>query len=220
MFTRTFVVALWLATPALAATPSGADAAGGPEIDNSAPNIASPAIPPPDISAKPQTPSTNAANPLWAIPLNGLTATRSRPLFTPSRHPPAPVEVSAPVAARPPPPPRPPVPEHPNLVLIGTAAGESLKLAVFIDNATRNPLRLRAGEGHGGWLLQTVDHWTATLQKGPQTEILEMPRPRDFKGPAPVVSTLPPGSLPPLLLPGRPPPPRPAAPAPASPPQR
>jgi len=220
-FTRTLVVALWLATPALAATPSGTAAANGPETDNSVPDVARPATLAPDISAKPQTHSTYNANPLWAIPLSALTATPSRPLFTPSRHAPAPVVVRAPAAAPPsPPPPSPPPAEHPNFVLIGTAAGENLSLAVFIDNATRNPVRLRAGEGLGGWILQSVVHRTATLQKGSQTESLELPRPTDLKGPVPVVSTLPPGPLPqPMLQPRLPSPQsaQPAAPAPANP---
>jgi general secretion pathway protein N len=227
-FTRTFVVALWLATPGVAATHFGTIAANGPESDNSVPDIARPATLPPNIPAKPQTASTDNANPLWAIPLTALPATQGRPLFTPSRHPPAPVAVRAPAAAPPPPPPPPPpAPEHPNFVLIGTASGESLNVAVVIDNATRNPVRLRSGEGLGGWILQSVVHRTATLQKGGQTETLELPRPTDLKGPVPVVSTLPPGPvLPGPVLPGpvpqgpvRPsgPPPRPQSPPPALP---
>jgi len=215
-FTRTFVVALWLATPGIAATPSGTVAADGPESDNSVPDIARPATLPPDVSAKPQTSSTDNANPLWAIPLTALTATVSRPLFTPSRHPPAPVIVRATVAAPPAPPPPPPPLEHPNFVLIGTAAGESISVAVFIDNATRNAVRLRSGEGLGGWILQSVVHRTATLQKGSQTETLELPRPTDLKGPVPVVSTLAPGSLPTPSPPPSPPSARPATPTPSN----
>ena len=60
-FTRTFVVALWLATPAFAAIPSVAVAANGPELNNSAPDVARPAMPPPDVSAKPQTATTDPA---------------------------------------------------------------------------------------------------------------------------------------------------------------
>jgi hypothetical protein len=102
-------------------------------------------------------------------------------------------------------------------VLIGTAAGESLSLAVFIDNATRNPVRLRAGEGLGGWVLQSVVHRTATVQKGNQTETLELPRPTDLKGPAPVISTLPPGPVRPSGPPPRPQSPPPALPVPPTP---
>jgi general secretion pathway protein N len=215
--TRTFVVALWLATRTLAGIPSSTLAANGPETDSSVPNVVRPAILAPDISAKPQRASTDNANPLWAIPLGALTATPSHPLFTPSRHPPDPIVVRAPAAAPPPPPPPPPpAPEHPNFVLIGTAAGESISVAVFIDNATRNAVRLRSGEGLGGWILQSVVHRTATVQKGSQTETLELPRPNDLKGAAPVVSTLPPGLFPPAV-PQSPPPALPAAPTPSKP---
>jgi hypothetical protein len=212
-FARTLVVALWLVTRALAGSPSGTVAADGPETDNSVPDVARPAILAPDISAKPQRASTDNANPLWVIPLSALTGTVSRPLFTPSRHPPAPVVGPGLVTPPPPPPPPPPALEHPSFVLIGTAVGESLNVAVFIDNATRNPVRLRAGEGLGGWILQSVVHRTATLQKGSQTETLELPRPTDLKGPVPVVSTLPPGLLPPPVPPQRPQSPPPAVPA-------
>ena len=216
------IVALWLVTPALGAAPSAVDAANGPEIDNPL-DVTRHAMPPPDITAKPPTASTGSANPLWAIPLSALTATRSRPLFTPSRRPPAPIVVAAPVAAPPPPPPPPPAPEHPNLMLVGTVAGEGGSVAVFIDNATRNAVRLRTGESHGGWVLQVVDHRTVTLQKGSQTETLELPKPTDTKGPTPVITTLPPGPMRPQMPPPRPPSPpaaHPAPPTPANPPQR
>ena len=47
--------------------------------------------------------SVPSANPLWTIPLSSLTATRERPLFSPSRRPPQSV-----VVAKAPPPPPPP----------------------------------------------------------------------------------------------------------------
>src|SRR5438045_3679915 len=36
--------------------------------------------------------SAQSGNPLWTIPLASLTATRERPIFTPSRRPPPPVQ--------------------------------------------------------------------------------------------------------------------------------
>jgi general secretion pathway protein N len=164
------------------------------------------------VTAKPAEAPTVAANPLWAIPLSALTATRARPLFTPSRRPPAPVVASVPVAApRPLPAPPPAVPQHPNLTLVGTVAGENEGVAVFIDTATRDTVRLRTGEGHSGWILQSVERRSATLQKGDQTEKLALPRPNEQEKSAPVVSTLPP--------PPSPPPPPSGASAPAKAPQ-
>jgi hypothetical protein len=191
------LIALWLSAPALAYTSPGVDDATNPGADNPGLDVTRHAMPPPDVTAKPTETPTVAANPLWAIPLSALTATRTRPLFTPSRRPPTPVVASVPVAAPRPPPPTPAVPQHPNLTLVGTVAGENEGVAVFIDTTTRDTVRLRTGEGHSGWILQSVEHSAATLQKGEQTETLAMPRATAVAAPAPVVSTLPPPPPPP-----------------------
>jgi len=198
-FSHVLLIALCLSAPAFAYTSSGVDDATSSGIDNPGLDVTRHAMPPPDVTAKPTETPTVSANPLWAIPLSAFTATRARPLFTPSRRPPAPpVVASVPVAApRPPPPPPPVVPQHPNLTLVGTVAGENEGLAVFIDTATRDTVRLRTGEGHGGWILQSVERSAATLQKGGQTETLALPRPTAIQAPAPVVSTLPPPPPPP-----------------------
>src|SRR5271169_3507423 len=100
-FGHVLLIALCLSAPAFAYTASGVDDAANPGIDNPGLEVTRHAMPPPDVTAKPT--ETPAANPLWAIPLGALTATRTRPLFTPSRHAPTPVVASVPVAA-----PRPP----------------------------------------------------------------------------------------------------------------
>src|SRR5262249_56938753 len=62
-----------------------------------------PAMPAP---ARPADPPHG--NPLWGIPLSGLSATRGRPIFSPTRRPPAPavfaVAAAGPAAAPAPPP--------------------------------------------------------------------------------------------------------------------
>ena len=203
-FSHVLVIALCLSAPAFAYTASGVDDATNPGIDNPGLDVTRHAMPPPDVTAKSTETPTVAANPLWAIPLSVLTATRMRPLFTPSRRPPAPIVTNAPapVVLRTSPPP-PAVPEHPNFVLVGTVAGENDSVAVFIDNATRDAMRLRAGEGHSGWVLQSVNRRTATLQKGSQTETLELPTATAqgaTPAPAPVISPLPPPPPPPPQL--------------------
>src|SRR5579862_8527183 len=135
-FSHVLLIALCLSAPAFAYTTSGVDDAANPGGggDNPGLDVTRHAMPPPDVTAKPPETPTVAANPLWAIPLSALAATRNRPLFTPSRRPPAPA-----VAAAPPPPPRPPPPpppaviEHPNLTLVGIVVGENEGVAVFID---------------------------------------------------------------------------------------
>src|SRR5438874_11252103 len=68
--------------------------------------------------------SDPSGNPLWAIPLSALTATRERPLFLPSRRAPAPAVAGAPVVAAPPPPPPQQQQEQPPLTLVGAIASE------------------------------------------------------------------------------------------------
>jgi general secretion pathway protein N len=125
-----------------------------------------------------------SGNPLWAIPLSSLTATRDRPLFTPSRRAPAPAVVG-PVAAAPPPPAAPPPagPEGSQLVLIGAIEGRTEGFAVFLDQATNNVIRLRTGQDHAGWVLRSVKGREATLEKDRRTETLALPTP----GTAPVL---------------------------------
>ena len=205
-FSHVLLIALCLSAPAFAYTASGVDDAANPGIDNPGLDVTRHAMPPPDVTAKPAETPTVAANPLWAIPLSALTATRTRPLFTPSRRAPAPVVASVPVAAPRPVPPPPAVPQHPNLTLVGTVAGENEGVAVFIDTATRDTVRLRTGEGHGGWILQSIERRAATLQKGDQTETLAMPKPTATQAPAPVVSPLPPPPAPPQSSASAPPP--------------
>jgi len=211
------LTALCFGAPAFAYTASGVTDTTNSGVDNPGLDVTRHAVPAPDVTAKPPATPTVSANPLWAIPLSALAATRSRPLFTPSRRPPAPAVASIPAAA-----PRPPasptaVPQHPNLTLIGTVASEGESVAVFIDTNTRDAVRLRTGEGHSGWVLQSVERRAATLQKGDQTETLALPRPTAQETSAPVISTLPPAPPPPPQSP--PPPPQPGAAAPAKAPQ-
>jgi general secretion pathway protein N len=124
-------------------------------------------------------------NPLWAIPLGSLGVTRDRPLFTPSRRPPAPAVVAVPVI----PPPKvalpPPEPEHPSLVLIGTVVGENEGVGVFLDQATHDFVRMKTGEGHAGWILRSVKAREVTLEKGAKSETLRLPARMDSSAPAP-----------------------------------
>lgn len=151
-------------------------------------------------------PAEPSGNPLWAIPLSALTATRERPLFLPSRRAPA-AAVAGPVAAAPPPPPPPPAQEErPPLMLIGVVAGESEGFAVFLDQTSNNVVRLKTGQDHSGWVLRAVKGREATLHKNGKSEILALPVPGAVggipggeanSGPAP-----PPAGVPDYLRPG------------------
>ena len=119
-----------------------------------------------------------SANPLWSIPLANLKASRERPLFSPSRRP-------APVAAavQPPPappalPPKPPEAEKSQLTLIGTAVGENgERIGLFANSANKSTLTLKVGKDHQGWILRELAPLRATLGKGLQSVVLDLPRP-------------------------------------------
>jgi general secretion pathway protein N len=125
-------------------------------------------------------PSEPSANPLWAIPLSRLTATRDRPLFLPSRRAPAPSLAAAPAAAPAPPAPPPAEPERPALTLVGAIASETEGFAVFVDQATNTVIRLRTGQDHQGWVLRAVKGREATLVKASVSTTLMLPEPGNF----------------------------------------
>ncbi|MGJ4931262.1 hypothetical protein ACQR1I_17880 [Bradyrhizobium sp. HKCCYLS2038] len=109
-------------------------------------------------------------NPVQDVPLASLSATRDRPIFSPSRRaasaeaPPA--VVAAPVAQEP------PAPEAPQLTLLGTIVNGADGLAILLDPSSTAPLRIRAGTAYQGWTLRRVEARSVTLQKG--QEVMEL----------------------------------------------
>src|SRR3954447_24081051 len=87
-----------------------------------------------------ERPADPSGNPLWAIPLSSLTATRERPIFLPSRRAPAPAVAGTPVVVASPPPPA-AEPDQPPLTLVGVIAGDTEGFAVFLDAATNSAVR-------------------------------------------------------------------------------
>jgi general secretion pathway protein N len=146
----------------------------------------------PAVFARSLAPS---GNPLWGIPLGELSATSERPIFSPSRRRPAPVIPEA-AAAQPPPAPPPPGPTRPPLVLIGTIVGESRQIGVFLEETTKEMVRLAIGERHGGWLLHSVDKRGVAFERGARTATLTLRPPDQHNAPgpeaAPVAELIPP----------------------------
>lgn len=149
--------------------------------------------PPPTVTladAPSPAPSDNGVaprgNPLWSMSLDSLTATRARPLFTPSRRPPV-TEEAAPAPAAPPPPPAKPSLQ---LTLLGTVVGRQEAYGIFLDPSRPTPLNLRAGATHNGWMLTAVAEREATLRNGAEAVVLKMP----YREPPPPAS---PGPRPP-----------------------
>jgi hypothetical protein len=119
----------------------------------------------------PSTDEAASGNPLWGIPLESLHATRERPLFSPSRRPPAVIvapPTQATVAAA-------PAAPEPVLNLLGTVAGNGEEYAVFINTTTHDIVRLKRGESEGGWILRSVGKRKAVLKKDDRTEVLQLP---------------------------------------------
>jgi general secretion pathway protein N len=121
------------------------------------------------------------ANPLWGIPISLLSATRERPLFSASRHPPAPPPLPMPVAEALPLPPA--APEPPPFTLIGTAVGTPRNVALILNQTTKNFVRLHVGEAASGWYLRSVDLRTMAVEKNGQIVILTLPVPANPPAP-------------------------------------
>lgn len=93
-------------------------------------------------------------NPVAAQSLEQLSAIVDRPLFSPSRRPPAPPPEPAPVAQAPEPPPPPP---PPNLVLFGVVMdGESAR-AVVRAGADKRMIRAQIGDEIDGWKVSQIE---------------------------------------------------------------
>jgi general secretion pathway protein N len=118
---------------------------------------------------------TPVGNPVWAVPLSQLSATRDRPIFSPSRRPPAPLPL--PVVAKVVEPAKPSKPEGPPLILVGTVAGGDSGIAVFVEQATESVIRLRVNENHQGWILRSIQGREVTLLKDHKSSVLALAPP-------------------------------------------
>lgn len=163
---------------------------------------ASPMAAPVAVTPTPDQPKASPrGNPLWAIPLRSLAATRDRPLFSASRRPPAPLigDAPAPLAAAPMPVAvRPADPERPPMTLIGTIVSADERIAIIINEATRTVTRLREGDedSGSGWRMRTVLARSAIVEKGDQSVTLGFPKPGDQPPP---IAAAPPEAPAPLV---------------------
>jgi general secretion pathway protein N len=114
-------------------------------------------------------------NPLDALRLKNLTATRARPLFAPSRRPPAPppAQLAAPLdpepvltqAAPPAPPP---------FELIGAAVGEGVSYVLLRQRATSKVMRLRPGDDAEGWRVGAIGIRSVVLERDGRSDALAL----------------------------------------------
>ena len=119
------------------------------------------------IGTKSQGP-TGQANPLWAIPLSSLSATRNRPIFSATRRPSSSVQQSSGLSSH---------ANRPPFTLVGVIAGQGEGIAIISDGGTKSMTRLKTGETHLGWTLRRVKGREATLQNRDISTILKLPSP-------------------------------------------
>lgn len=150
-------------------------AAASAEVEAPAPQVDFLVPGPPATRAAMAPADRERGNPLWAIPIESLSVTRDRPLFTPSRRPP-----EQPVALAPPPPPAAPpaaVAARPVLVLMGTVVSTAGSIGIFTDQASGQIVRLKVGDAHGGWTLRSVGPRDVVMHGGADTVTLALPFP-------------------------------------------
>ena len=144
-------------------------------------------------------PPAAGGNPLWAIPLRALAATRQRPLFSASRRPPVPV-----IAAAPAPEPtampiavKPAASEPPPLILMGTVVSAEKRVAVLFNQTTRQVKQVREGEEESGWRVRLVSPRSAVVEKDTRSVTLDLPSPADEPAAGDTPDAAPPPAAPP-----------------------
>lgn len=113
-------------------------------------------------------------NPLRAVGLDNLNATRERPLFSASRRPaaepPAPVPVA--VAAEAPPTPRPAEPAP--FLLVGTLIGTTAQIAIARIVGTDEVITLAPGASRNGWSVRAIEARRLSVEKDGRIEDLAL----------------------------------------------
>jgi general secretion pathway protein N len=126
-------------------------------------------------------PGHGTTNPLRVLSLAGLSATRDRPLFSPSRRPPAPpTPPIEPIRVAVPPPPTLP----PAISLVGIVTGQDGALAV-VRTPGNQVLRLRIGDDVGEWNVKVIEETRLTLTHDARLASFEL-----FKNPPPPAAGL------------------------------
>jgi len=102
------------------------------------------------LAQPPGQPTGSRANPVEAQPLDRLSATRERPLFSPTRRPtppPPPPPEAAPVAV---------VPQPPNVQLFGIVVDDEGARAI-VRSGTEKVDRVQIGDDIGGWKVSQIE---------------------------------------------------------------
>jgi general secretion pathway protein N len=108
-------------------------------------------------------------NPIVAQSIGSLSATRERPIFSPTRRPPAlPAAAPAPIVRRADPaPPSPP----PDVVLLGVVIGPDTADALVHSESPDKTLRVRIGDDIGGWKVSRIEQHELVLSLADRSAI-------------------------------------------------
>jgi general secretion pathway protein N len=107
------------------------------------------------------TPAPALQNPLAVHSLGELTATRDRPLFSPTRRPvPPPMVAEAEPSAAPPP------PAPPDILFSGVVMEKKGALAIIRMDASSAPMFVRVGDAVSGWKVGQIARRQMVLQLG------------------------------------------------------
>jgi len=103
-------------------------------------------------------------NPVAALSLDRLSATRERPLFSRSRHAPRSpvVSIMRPSAVQPPTPP-------PKIELHGTIINADETVAIVFSSGDNQTMRLHVGDEIGGWKVAVIDERKLVLSLAERT---------------------------------------------------
>jgi type II secretory pathway component PulC len=58
---------------------------------------------------------------------------------------------------------------RPPLVLVGTVVGEFRQIGIFVEETTKEAVRLATGEGYDGWVVRSVDKAGVQFERGQLT---------------------------------------------------
>jgi hypothetical protein len=112
----------------------------------------------------PVDPFAVLSNPVVAQSIDSLSATRERPLFSPTRRPPArPAAAPPPLVRRADPA---PPPSLPGVVLLGVVIGADTARAVVRSEAADKTLRVGIGDDIGGWRVSQIERHELVLSLG------------------------------------------------------
>ena len=152
----------------------------------------------PQSAARASAPArSELSNPVAKLRLEDMRITRERPLFSPTRRPPQPVEAIAPVTPPAPVQAKEEVAAPPPFDLVGSVVGASASYVLLLNRETHEMARLSQGGEAAGWKVGIVSQRSVVLERDGRRVTLSFAQPATSgASPAPELATAAP-SVPP-----------------------